>query len=137
MKGLLPYYFRPAGYLLLVFSALAPMFMLMGGMVDASNLNTVKGVVKLVVWFSLFMIFLSKIRHGEEDAARSRSRAVRFALCIFGIYYALELCFGISNGNVAAADTSAPTILMALVVTCNEFEIQRLRIERINRRRRL
>lgn len=137
MNGLLPYYFRPAGYLLLVCSAITPMFMLMGGMVDASNLNAVKGVVKLVVWVSLFMIFLSKIRFGDGDTARSRSRAVRVALCLFGLYYALELCLGILDGDVGAADTSAPTILMALVVTCNEFEIQRLRIERINRKRRL
>ena len=62
MKGILPLYFRFAGYILLLLSVFVPMLMYMFGMVSDANLIALRAVMKLVIWISLFMVFLAKTK---------------------------------------------------------------------------
>ena len=62
MKGILPVYCRTMGYVVLLLSVFVPLFMFMFGMINDSNLLFTKASIKLLIWFSLFMIFLAKVR---------------------------------------------------------------------------
>ena len=60
MKGIMPAGCRILGYALLILSVFAPLGMYMSGQVNDGNLAIVKLGMKLVIWLSLFMIFLAK-----------------------------------------------------------------------------
>ena len=60
MKGILPVYCRTMGYVVLLLSVFVPLLMFMFGMINDSNLLFTKASIKLLIWFSLFMIFLAK-----------------------------------------------------------------------------
>lgn len=62
MKGILPASCRIIGYALLILSVFVPLLMYMFGMVDDTNLLYVKMSMKLVIWLSLFMVFLAKAK---------------------------------------------------------------------------
>ena len=68
MKGILPVACWIAGYALLILSVFVPLLMYMFGQVHDGNLIYVKLGIKLVVWLSLFMIFLSKVKDEAEEA---------------------------------------------------------------------
>lgn len=70
MKGILPVYCRTMGYVVLLLSVFVPLFMFMFGMINDSNLLFTKASIKLLIWFSLFMIFLAKVKDENEKISR-------------------------------------------------------------------
>ena len=94
MKGILPVACRIAGYALLILSGFVPLLMYMFGQVHDGNLIYVKLGIKLVVWLSLFMIFLSKVKDEAEETACLRSKAMKYTLYIWGVYYIVMLIKG-------------------------------------------
>lgn len=135
MKGILPVACRYAGYALLILSVFVPLLMYMFGLVYDGNLLYVKLCIKLVIWISLFMIFLAKAKEENEEIASIRSKAMKYALYLWGIYYIVMLVKGTINQDVQSADNSVGIVYMIINVLCWEFFLQKHRIEKAFRRK--
>lgn len=135
MKGILPVPCRMIGYALLILSVFVPLLMYMFGMVDDSNLLFVKMSMKLVIWLSLFMVFLAKAKEEDAEAASLRSKAMKYALYVWGVYYVVLLVKGAMEGDLQAADNSVGIVYMVLNVLVWEFFLQKRRMEKTFRRK--
>ena len=135
MKGILPVACGYAGYALLILSVFVPLLMYMFGLVHDGNLLYVKLCIKLVIWISLFMIFLAKAKEENEEIASIRSKAMKYALYLWGIYYIVMLVKGTINQDVQSADNSVGIVYMIINVLCWEFFLQKHRIEKAFRRK--
>ncbi len=135
MKGILPVACRYAGYALLILSVFVPLLMYMFGLVHDGNLLYVKLCIKLVIWISLFMIFLAKAKEENEEIASIRCKAMKYALYLWGIYYIVMLVKGTINQDVQSADNSVGIVYMIINVLCWEFFLQKHRIEKAFRRK--
>lgn len=130
MKGILPSYFRFAGYGLLLLSVFVPMLMYMFGMVSDGNLIALKALMKLVIWASLFMVFLARAKDEDEETAVIRLKSLKYGTCLLGIYYAVMLVREMLSETASSADHSAVMVYMALSILCLEFLLQKSRIEK-------
>ena len=135
MKGILPAGCRILGYALLILSVFAPLGMYLTGQVNDGNLAIVKFGMKLVVWLSLFMIFLAKHKEEDATAASLRTKAMKCALLAWGVYYAGALVKGMADGDAQGADNSAAIIYMVLAVLCLEFLVQKRKAEKAFKRK--
>lgn len=131
MNGILPTYFRPIGYALMILSVLVPILLFVTGYIDDSNLLFIKTCVKLLVWIALFMVFLAKVKDESEATAKARVKAIYRAIYLLGIYYVIVLVKGYFEGNIEKADASVAIIYMAFNVACLEYGIHKQRIDRI------
>ena len=131
MNGILPTYFRPIGYALMILSVLVPILLFVTGYIDDSNLLFIKTCVKLLVWIALFMVFLAKVKDESEATAKARVKAIYRAIYLLGFYYVIVLLKGYFEGNIEKADASVAIIYMAFNVACLEYGIQKQRIDRI------
>ena len=129
MKGILPTYCRTMGYTLLILCVFLPLMMFMFGMINDSNLLFTKASVKLLIWFSLFMIFLAKVKNENEETAKIRVKAICYAIYLLGIYYIVMLVRGVYDGNLEEADNSIAIVYMAFNVLCLEFGIQKSKVD--------
>lgn len=134
MKGILPVACRIAGYALLILSVFVPLLMYMFGQVHDGNLIYVKLGIKLIVWLSLFMIFLSKVKDEAEETACLRSKAMKYAF-IWGVYYIVMLIKGAVNQDLQVADNSVGIVYLIICVICWEFLYQKHRIEKTFRKK--
>ena len=135
MKGILPAPCRIIGYALLILSVFVPLLMYMFGMVDDTNLLYVKMSMKLVIWLSLFMVFLAKAKEEDAEAASLRSKAMQYALYVWGLYYIVLLVKGAVEGDLQVADNSVGIVYMVLNVLVWEFFLQKRRMEKMFRRK--
>ena len=135
MKGILPASCRIIGYALLILSVFVPLLMYMFGMVDDTNLLYVKMRMKLVIWLSLFMVFLAKAKEEDAEAASLRSKAMQYALYVWGLYYIVLLVKGAVEGDLQVADNSVGIVYMVLNVLVWEFFLQKRRMEKMFRRK--
>lgn len=135
MKGILPAGCRILGYALLILSVFAPLGMYMSGQVNDGNLAIVKLGMKLVIWLSLFMIFLAKHKEEDETAASLRTKAMKYALLAWGVYYTGVLVKGMADGDAQGAGNSAAIIYMVLAVLCLEFLVQKRKAEKAFKRK--
>lgn len=131
MKGILPTYCRTMGYTLLILCVFLPLMMFMFGMINDSNLLFTKASVKLLIWFSLFMIFLAKVKNENEETAKIRVKAICYAIYLLGIYYIVMLVRGVYDGNLEEADNSIAIVYMAFNVLCLEFGIQKSKVDKL------
>ncbi|MEI3109673.1 MULTISPECIES: hypothetical protein [Phocaeicola] len=131
MKGILPTYCRTMGYTLLILCVFLPLMMFMFGMINDSNLLFTKASVKLLIWFSLFMIFLAKVKNENEETAKIRVKAICYAIYLLGIYYIVMLVRGVYDGNLEEADSSIAIVYMAFNVLCLEFGIQKSKVDKL------
>ena len=131
MKGILPTYCRTMGYTLLILCVFLPLMMFMYGMINDSNLLFTKASVKLLIWFSLFMIFLAKVKNENEETAKIRVKAICYAIYLLGIYYIVMLVRGVYDGNLEEADNSIAIVYMAFNVLCLEFGIQKSKVDKL------
>lgn len=131
MKGILPVYCRTMGYVILLLSVFVPFIMFMLGMINDSNLLFTKAAIKLLIWFSLFMIFLAKVKDENEATSKIRVRAICYAIYLLGIYYVVMLIRAVYDGNLEEADNSIAIVYMAFNVICLEFGIQKSRVDRL------
>ena len=131
MKGILPTYCRTMGYTLLIPCVFLPLMMFMFGMINDSNLLFTKASVKLLIWFSLFMIFLAKVKNENEETAKIRVKAICYAIYLLGIYYIVMLVRGVYDGNLEEADNSIAIVYMAFNVLCLEFGIQKSKVDKL------
>ena len=128
MKGILPVYCRTMGYVVLLLSVFVPLLMFMFGMINDSNLLFTKASIKLLIWFSLFMIFLAKVKDENEKISRIRVKAICYAIYLLGI---VMLVRGVYNGNLEEADNSIAIVYMVFNVICLEFGVQKSRVDRL------
>lgn len=135
MKGILPVPCRVIGYALLILSVFVPLLMYMFGMVDDSNLLYIKMSMKLVIWLSLFMVFLAKAKEEDAEAASLRSKAMKYALYVWGVYYIVLLVKGAIEGDLQIADNSVGIVYMVFNVLGWEFFMQKRRMEKMFRRK--
>lgn len=135
MKGILPASCRIIGYALLILSVFVPLLMYMFGMVDDTNLLYVKMSMKLVIWLSLFMVFLAKAKEEDAEAASLRSKAMQYALYVWGLYYIVLLVKGAVEGDLQVANNSVGIVYMVLNVLVWEFFLQKRRMEKMFRRK--
>ena len=135
MKGILPASCRIIGYALLILSVFVPLLMYMFGMVDDTNLLYVKMSMKLVIWLSLFMVFLAKAKEEDAEAASLRSKAMQYALYVWGLYYIVLLVKGAVEGDLQVADNSVGIVYMVLNVLVWGFFLQKRRMEKMFRRK--
>ena len=105
--------------------------MFMFGMINDSNLLFTKASVKLLIWFSLFMIFLAKVKNENEETAKIRVKAICYAIYLLGIYYIVMLVRGVYDGNLEEADNSIAIVYMAFNVLCLEFGIQKSKVDKL------
>ena len=131
MKGILPTYCRTMGYTLLILCVFLPLMMFVFGMINDSNLLFTKASVKLLIWFSLFMIFLAKVKNENEETAKIRVKAICYAIYLLGIYYIVMLVRGVYDGNLEEADNSIAIVYMAFNVLCLEFGIQKSKVDKL------
>ncbi len=119
------------GYVLLILSVFAPFMLFMFGMIHNDNLLFTKAAVKLLVWFSLFLIFLARVKGENEETSAIRVKSVCYAIYLLGIYYILMLARGVYHGSVEEADNSIGIIYMVFNVLCLEFCLQKKRVDRL------
>lgn len=131
MNGILPPYFRPLGYSLMILSVLVPILLFITGSIGDHNLLLIKTCVKLLIWISLFMVFLAKVKDESETTAKIRVKAIYRALYLLGVYYVIVLLKGYFEGDIEKADTSIAIVYMAFNVACLEYGVQKQRIDRI------
>lgn len=131
MKGILPVYCRTMGYVILLLSVFVPFIMFMFGMINDSNLLFTKAAIKLLIWFSLFMIFLAKVKDENEATSKIRVRAICYAIYLLGIYYVVMLIRAVYDGNLEEADNSIAIVYMAFNVICLEFGVQKSRVDKL------
>lgn len=131
MKGILPVYCRTMGYVILLLSVFVPFIMFMLGMINDSNLLFTKAAIKLLIWFSLFMIFLAKVKDENEATSKIRVRAICYAIYLLGIYYVVMLIRAVYDGNLEEADNSIAIVYMAFNVICLEFGVQKSRVDKL------
>ena len=131
MNGILPPYFRPLGYSLMILSVLVPILLFITGSIGDHNLLLIKTCVKLLIWVSLFMVFLAKVKDENETTAKIRVKAIYRALYLLGVYYVIVLLKGYFEGDIEKADTSIAIVYMAFNVACLEYGVQKQRIDRI------
>lgn len=130
MKGIFPVSCRLLGYVLLLLSVFVPLLMYMFGQVDDGNLLYVKLGMKLVIWISLFMVFLAKTKDENEEAFAIRRKAMVISLYLWGIYYVGVLLNAAYGGNLQEADNSVGIVYMVINVFCKEFLTQKAKIEK-------
>ncbi len=130
MKGLLPVFCRPLGYVLLIVSVFIPMLLYMFGMVTDTNFVLVKVAMKLVIWVSLFLVFLSRARDEDAECAVLRSKSMQIGLGIWAVYYMVVLVKAAWDGDAQEADNSVGIVYMVINVVCMEFLFQKRRIEK-------
>ena len=135
MKGILPVPCRIAGYALLLLAVFVPMLMYMFGMVHDGNLVLIKLGMKLVIWISLFMVFLAKTKDENEGTGNLRLKAMKYALYVWGIYYVVILVKAAIDNDMQEADNSIGIVYMVINVICWEFQLQKLRMEKTFRRK--
>ncbi len=133
MRGFLPSWCRIAGYVLLLLSVFVPLTMSLFGAVHDGNIILVKLVMKLVIWMSLFAIFLSKTKD-EDEVVGLRAKALQYALYLWGVYYVVMLVRSAMLENLQLADNSAAIVYMVISVICREFLFQKHRAEKLFRR---
>ena len=133
MRGFLPFWCRIAGYVLLLLSVFVPLTMSLFGAVHDGNIILVKLVMKLVIWMSLFAIFLSKTKD-EDEVVGLRAKALQYALYLWGVYYVVMLVRSAMLENLQLADNSAAIVYMVISVICREFLFQKHRAEKLFRR---
>ena len=131
MNGILPPYFRPLGYSLMILSVLVPILLFITGSIGDHNLLLIKTCVKLLIWVSLFMVFLAKVKDENETTAKIRVKAIYRELYLLGVYYVIVLLKGYFEGDIEKADTSIAIVYMAFNVACLEYGVQKQRIDRI------
>lgn len=131
MKGILPAFYRTMGYVILILSVFVPLLMFLFGTINDSNLLFTKASIKLLIWFSLFMIFLAKAKDENEEISRIRVKAICYAIYLLGIYYIVMLVRGVYVGNLEEADNSIAIVYMAFNVICLEFGIQKSRVDKL------
>lgn len=130
MKGIFPASCRLLGYVLLLLSVFVPLLMYMFGQVNDGNLLYVKLGMKLVIWISLFMVFLAKMKDENEEAFAMRRKAMVISLYLWGIYYVGVLLNAAYGGNLQEADNSVGIVYMVICVFCKEFLMQKAKIEK-------
>lgn len=135
MKGILPVACRYVGYVLLIFSVFVPLLMYMFGLVHNGNLLYIKLGMKLVIWISLFMIFLARAKEENEEIAGIRGKSMKYALYLWGVYYIVMLVKGTISHDLQVADNSVGIVYMIINVLCWEFFLQKHRIEKTFRRK--
>lgn len=133
MRGFLPSWCRISGYALLLLSVFVPPTMSLLGAVHDGNIILVKLVMKLVIWMSLFAIFLSKTKD-EDEVVGLRAKALQYALYLWGIYYVVMLVRSAMLENLQLADNSAAIVYMVISVICMEFLFRKHRAEKLFRR---
>lgn len=133
MRGFLPSWCRIAGYVLLLLSVFVPPTMSLLGAVHDGNIILVKLVMKLVIWVSLFAIFLSKTKD-EDEVVGLRAKALQYALYLWGVYYVVMLVRSAVLQNLQLADNSAAIVYMVISVICMEFLFKKHRAEKLFRR---
>lgn len=131
MRGFLPSWCRIAGYALLLLSVFVPPTMSLLGAVHDGNIILVKLVMKLVIWMSLFAIFLSKTK---DEVVGLRAKALQYALYLWGVYYVVMLVRSAVLQNLQLADNSAAIVYMVISVICMEFLFKKHRAEKLFRR---
>ena len=119
MKGILPTYCRTMGYTLLILCVFLPLMMFMFGMINDSNLLFTKASVKLLIWFSLFMIFLAKVKNENEETAKIRVKAICYAIYLLGIYY------------IVMETLKKPIILLLLFIWLSMYFVWSLAFKRV------
>ena len=77
------------------------------------------------------MIFLSKARDENAETAHLRSQAMKYALGLWGIYYFVKLILSLLDGDIQAADNSTAIVYIGDQVICQEFLLQKNRMEKI------
>ena len=133
MRGFLPSWCRIAGYVLLLLSVFVPPTMSLLGALHDGNIILVKLVMKLVIWMSLFAIFLSKTKD-EDEVVGLRAKALQYALYLWGVYYVVMLVRSAVLQNLQLADNSAAIVYMVISVICMEFLFKKHRAEKLFRR---
>ncbi len=133
MRGFLPSWCRIVGYALLLLSVFVPPTMSLFGAVHDGNIILVKLVMKLVIWMSLFAIFLSKTKD-EDEVVGLRAKALQYALYLWGVYYVVMLVRSAVLQNLQLADNSAAIVYMVISVICMEFLFKKHRAEKLFRR---
>lgn len=78
---------------------------------------------------------LAKAKEENEEIASIRSKAMKYALYLWGIYYIVMLVKGTINQDVQSADNSVGIVYMIINVLCWEFFLQKHRIEKAFRRK--
>lgn len=130
MKGIFPASCRLLGYVLLLLSVFVPLLMYMFGQVNDGNLLYVKLGMRLVIWISLFMVFLAKMKDENEEAFAIRRKAMVISLYLWGVYYVGVLLNAAYGGNLQEADNSVGIVYMVICVFCKEFLMQKAKIEK-------
>lgn len=130
MKGLLPVFCRPLGYVLLILSVFLPMIGYMFGFVTDDNFVYVKLGMKFVIWLSLFLVFLARAKDEDGETASLRAKAMQVGLAFWAVYYVIVLIKAGIDANVQEADNSVGIVYMVINIICMEFLFQKRRIEK-------
>lgn len=131
MKGLFPVSFRILGYVLLILSVFAPMVLYMIGVISTDeSFILAKLGMKFVIWISLFMIFLAKTKDEDFETASLRTKAMKYALFVWGIYYLVALVVSALDYSAQQADNSVGIYFMVMNVICFEFLQQKRKMDR-------
>ena len=72
--------------------------------------------IKLLIWFSLCMIFVAKVKDENEKSSRIRIKAICYAIYLLGIYYIVMLVRGVYNGDVDKRQALQPPSIASFTI---------------------
>ncbi|MCI1681103.1 MAG: hypothetical protein LKI39_00930 [Bacteroides sp.] len=131
MKGLLPVYCRPLGYVVIALALFLPFLMAMMGKVTDMNLLFYKECSKLLMMLGAVMILFALTKNETKETEQIRNKATRNAIFLTVLFIFGGMLYRVGKGDLLSVDSSSFLIFLILNVLCLEFGIKKSAVDRL------
>ena len=135
MRALLPVFCRPMGYAVIAIAMFMPVLMLMLGRVTDANLIFYRECSKLLMVMGCLMIIFAFTPEETKEVEESRNRAVRNAMFFTVLILFFNMLYRVYGRDLTSVDSSTFLIFLIADVVCVEYEINRIRIRKLFKRK--
>lgn len=134
MKALLPTFFRPVGYIVLLICLFLPFLLVMWNIIDDSNLLFFKEANKLLMMIGALMILLAANKNETEEVGKIRVKSIRYAVFLTIVFLFGGMLYRLYTNSIDAVDSSSFLIFLIINVLCLEFGIKKAAVDKIFKR---
>lgn len=133
MKALFPVFCRPMGYVVMVIAVFMPILMALLGKVSDNNLLFYRECSKLLMMMGCIMIIFALSKDENEETEKVRNRAVRNAIFLTVLYIFINMLYRVFTRDLMSVDSSTFLIFLIINVLCVEYELNRIKIQKMFR----
>ena len=134
MKALLPVYFRPLGYVILIVALFLPFILVMMGKVTDTNLLFYKECTKLLMIVGALMILFAFSKNESRETEQIRNLATRNAIFLTVLFVFGGMLYRVATGDLVTVDTSSFLTFLVINVLCLEFGMKKAMVDKIFKR---